>query len=118
MTCTPDNTCVHQLAAGLITVADFCPTCTSFLIARHGVGARAAGLAPEVPEARHAGAEMTRRVLRIRQQGPVSRPLSALPTELHRALPYRNREGMVAGLEPATVRQSTRSPASSTGCGA
>jgi hypothetical protein len=33
MPCTPDNTCVHQLAAGLITVADFCPTCTSFLIA-------------------------------------------------------------------------------------
>jgi len=31
--CTPDNTCVHRLAAGWINAGDLCPVCTSYLIA-------------------------------------------------------------------------------------
>lgn len=33
MPCTPDNTCIHRLAAGYINPADACPTCTSYFIA-------------------------------------------------------------------------------------
>jgi len=33
MPCTPDNTCVHHLADGMLTAADLCPICTSYFIA-------------------------------------------------------------------------------------